>query len=581
MNDIRQALAVGKAELRKARRNSAGLLGSAILFSVFVNLLMLTGPLFMLQVYDRVLSSRSEETLVALFVLVAFLFLLMAVLDYARGRVTARIGAKLQKNLDSRIFSAMMKRAQIRKDGFDSGNALRHLDALQSFYSSPGILAMLDVPWTPLFFAAIFIFHPSLGMLALGGGGFLVLLTIINQLITFRKVRESQISSEIAHSFAAEVRAASEIVKSQGMQTAVTKRLEQKRSEALSQSMFASDWTGSFSSLIKASRLFLQSAMLGVGAFLVLKGELTAGAMIAGSILLGRALAPVEQLMGQWTMLQRARSGWQALAKILAATPEDLPKIKLPAPKALLTISAISVYPVGEKKPTLRNVSFRLEPGHALGVIGRSGSGKSTLAKAILGIQPVASGEVRLSGATLDQYAQEDLGQYIGYLPQSVTLFNGTITENIARMSLEPDTDAVIKAAEKANAHNMITRLPEGYNTYINGNNSILSGGEMQRIALARALYGDPVILILDEPNSALDTDGSNALNACVLGLKKEGKSVVIMTHRPAAITECDLLMILDNGAVTAFGPAEETMKSMLKNATDVQRSVRNRPAAE
>ncbi len=581
MNDIRQAIAIGKAELRKARRNSAGLFGAAILFSVFVNLLMLTGPLFMLQIYDRVLNSRSEETLVALFVLVACLFLLMAVLDYARGRVTARVGARLQKNLDSRVFAATMKRAQIPNDTFDSGNALRHLDALQSFYSSPGILAILDVPWTPLFFAAIFIFHPNLGWLAVGGGGYLVTLTIINQLITFRKVRESQISTEIAHSFAAEARAANEIVTSQGMQTAINKRLASKRAEALSQSMFASDWTGSFSSLIKASRLFLQSAMLGVGAFLVLKGELTAGAMIAGSILLGRALAPVEQLMGQWSMLQRARTGWNALAKILAATPEDRPKTKLPTPKALLTASAISVYPPGEKKPVLRNVSFTLEPGHAVGVIGRSGSGKSTLAKTVLGILPAASGEVRLGGATIDQYEPEDLGQHIGYLPQAVTLFNGTITENIARMSLEPDTDAVIKAAVKANAHEMITRLPEGYNTYINGNNSKLSGGEMQRIALARAVYGDPVILILDEPNSALDADGSNALSACVRSLKEEGKSVVIFTHRPTAIAECDLLLILDNGTVTAFGPAEETMKSMLKNAAEVQRSVQNRPAAE
>ena len=304
--------------------------------------------------------------------------------------------------------------------------------------------------------------------------------------------------------------------------------------------------------------MFLQSAMLGMGAFLALKGELTAGAMIAGSILLGRALAPIEQLVVQWPTLQRARTGWVAAARILASAPQEMPKTKLPRPTAMLSLSAVSVNFPGQAAPVLQNVSFRLEPGQAIGVIGPNGSGKSTLARAIVGLLPASAGDIRLGGAALGQYRPEDLGRHIGYLPQSVEFFNGTIAENIARMSLEFDPAAVIQAAIKANAHEVIARLPDGYNTCIEGSQNRLSGGERQRIALARALYGDPVILVVDEPNSALDLDGSSALNACVRRFKSDRNSVVIMTHRPAAITACDFLLVLEGGTVTACGRAEE-----------------------
>jgi PrtD family type I secretion system ABC transporter len=574
MNTFANSMASADAELRAARSGSGLVLASAVLFSIFVNLLMLISPLFMLQVYDRVLSSRSEETLVALFALVAGLFLLMALLDYARARVIARIGAQLQENLEIRVFGATMKQALHPKDKGAASNALRDLDSLQAFYSGPGFLALMDLPWTPVFLGAIFIFHPYLGWLAVAGGGFIVSLTVANQLITHRTVRESQISSERAHTFAGEARMGVEIVRSQGMFGAVVERLTLKRAVARSQSLFASDWTGSFSSLIKSGRLFLQSAMLALGAYLVLQGEMTAGAMIAGSLLLGRALAPVEQIMGQWPILQRARSGRKALANLLAMSPIVKPRTKLPVPKAALSVSGLMIIPPGGKKPTLRNVAFTLEAGKALGVIGRSGSGKSTLARALLGLWPPTAGEVRLGGATLDQYEPDDLGLHIGYLPQSLTLFSGTIAENIARMATQPDAKMVVAAAKQANAHDLILGLADGYDTVIDDNGSQLSGGQRQRIALARALYGDPVLLILDEPNSALDAEGSNALNASIQRIKAAGKSVVIMTHRPTAISECDLLMVLENGLVTALGPRDEVLKSMLKNADVVKRSV-------
>ncbi len=372
----------------------------------------------------------------------------------------------------------------------------------------------------------------------------------------------------------------SEAVSGLGMRGAMGERLSAKRADSLSQSMFASDWTGSFTALIKATRLFLQSAMLACGAYLVLKGEMSGGAMIAGSILLGRALSPIEQIMAQWSVFQRARSGWKSLNQLLAAIPEEPARTKLPFPEARIAVSGLTVVSTIGATATLRNVTFKLEPGNALGVIGRSGSGKSTLARTMLGLCPAAAGEVRLGGATLDQYDPENLGKCMGYLPQSVTLFSGTVAENIARMSTVPDSEAVVAAAKQANAHEMIMGLPDGYETYVEGTESQLSGGQRQRIALARALYGGPVFLILDEPNSALDAEGSSALNASVRALKAEGKSVVIMTHRPAAISECDMLLVLEKGIVTAFGPRDEVMKSMLRNVEDVKSTLQTARAS-
>jgi len=569
----------GFAELYAARRRGSMLLTWAFLFSIFVNLLMLTGPLYMLQVYDRVLASGSLETLAALSILVAALYLLMGVLDYARGRVMARVGARFQTALDGRLFEATLHRSASPREHVAAIAALRDLDSLQSLFVSPVLLAIFDMPWTPVFIAAIFIFHPMLGWLAVAGGIVLVAVALANHKLTGQRVRRGQAAAQIAQSFADQARSGSEIALSQGVAGHMRRRYVRMRNAALEQTIAANDWSGTFTAFTKSFRLLLQSAMLGVGAYLVIGGELTPGAMIAGSILLGRALAPIEQSMNNWPILQRARSGWQSLGNFLRHVPPRPELTDLPVPKAQLTAKAMTIVPPGQRTPTLRNVSFELGPGQALGVIGRSGSGKSTLARALSGYWPLMAGEVRLDGATLDQYSPDKLGRHLGYLPQAVSLFAGTVAENIARMEFEPSSAMVVKAAKQANAHEMILQLPEGYNTFLDGNENQLSGGQRQRIALARALYGDPVLLILDEPNSMLDAEGSDALNRTVRAIKESGRAVMLMTHRPAAIAECDLLMVIEKGVATAFGPRDEVMAQKLKNVEPLRQTLKSKVA--
>jgi len=564
----------GVSELRRARRNGTGLLLAVLLFSIFVNILMLTGPLFMLQVYDRVLASRSEETLTALVVLVAALYGLMGLLDYARGRVLARYGARFQSSLDSRVFAAEMKRSIAPKFRASPASGLRDLETMQALFTSPAMLALFDVPWTPLFIAAIFIFHPLLGWMAIAGGAFLIVVTLLNALLTRRQTAEAQLASQGAQAFAEQSRLATEIVRSQGMGSTMAGRWNTMRGRALDQTIRASDWTGLFAALTKTFRLFLQSTMLALGAYLVLRGELTAGAMIAASILLGRALAPIEQSIGQWHLVQRAMRGWKVLGDLLQSTPPDIDAMKLPKPKAHLALKGLTVVLPETKQPTLLNISFQVAPGQVLGIIGKSGSGKSTLAKTMLALLHPSTGEIRLGGATLDQYDSDDLGSFIGYLPQQVTLFNGTVAENIARMSTMPDEAKVIEAAQKANAHDMILTLPDGYKTIVQGQDSQLSGGQRQRIALARAFYNDPVLLVLDEPNSALDAEGSEALNRAVRDFKSAGRAVIIMTHRPSAIAECDRLIVMDQGRIMTDGPRDEVMNAVLRNAKTIKQTI-------
>lgn len=560
--------------MRAARRAGGSLLGSVFVFSIFVNLLMLTGPLFMLQVYDRVLGSRSEETLVALFALVAALYLLMGLLDYARGRLLARFAVRFREKLDARVFDASLRHSLMPDAKAQPAASLRQLDAVQTFFISPVMLAIFDIPWTPLFIAAIFIFHPLLGWLAVAGGGTLILVAVLNSLLTNRKTLEAQQKSVAAHGFADQTRNSGEIVRSQGMSKAMQARWHQVQNEALVQTVGASDWTGSFTALTKAFRLFLQSAMLALGAWLTLEGELTAGAMIAGSILLGRALAPIEQSVGQWALIQRAVEGWRGIGQLLQAIPEDDETTKLPIPPARLSFQGVAVVAPKTRTPILAGVSFTVEPGMVMGVIGNSGTGKSTLAKAMVGLMPAAAGEIRLGGATLDQYDPDQLGSLIGYLPQNVTLFSGTVAENIARMSVEVDEEKVFEAAKRANAHEMILALADGYKTVLHGNDNLLSGGQKQRLALARALYQDPVLLVLDEPNSALDSVGTDALNRTVREFRSSDRSVVIMTHRPQAISECDHLIVMDKGRVKANGPRDEVLKSMVQNSNQVSREI-------
>lgn len=574
---VRAEFLRGMNELRQARGESAALFWSVALFSVFVNMLMLTGPLFMMQVYDRVLGSRSEATLVALFGLVIFLFTMMGVLDFTRARVMTRVGARFQARLEGRVFSAaLMRNSQVPNDA-TAAAGLRDLEAVQRLLASPVLMAIFDAPWAPFFLIAVFIFHPMLGVLATCGGLVLVLVTVLNQRLTAQPLRNATGAGLRAERLADQLRDESEMIQALGMRGSAFRRWQAARRQALSTSVAASDRGGIFSVFTKTFRMFLQSAMLAMGAWLVLQGELSAGAMIASSILMGRALAPVEQAIGGWALVARAQEGWARLGALLSAIPEETARTALPRPPAKIDVSQLAVVPPGQTKAALRGVSFQIEPGQALGIIGPSGAGKSTLARAVTGVWHVAQGHVRLGGATLDQFDPDTLGALIGYLPQRVTLFNGTIAENIARLSQTTDPQAIVAAAQKAAAHEMILDLPEGYDTRVSQTGGQLSGGQIQRIGLARALYGDPVLLVLDEPNSNLDNDGSLALNTAIRSIKAAGGAVMIMAHRPAAIAECDMLLVLEGGLRRAFGPRDEVLKAMVQNAGEIADEVRGR----
>lgn len=566
----------GLSELRDVRRELRGILLTVGIFSLFMNALMLTGPLFMLQTYDRVLSARSESTLLALVVLMAFLFSMMGLLDWARGRLLTRMGAQFQARLDRRVFNAILKRSvsdQQIDEKTGSGQQLKDLEAINRFYASPVFASLFDAPWTPIFLAGLGYFHPWIGAFAVTGGILLALSAVLNQLMTRTSSVKAAVSGYVSDRYADQLRDEAETIRSLGMQSNAFEKWAKSRQRALELSVRSTDTGGSFSTVSRVFRLFLQSAMLGLGAWLVLRGEIAPGVMIASSILMGRALQPVETLINQWPMVQRSRRAWDNLTALLSEVPEDRPTVELPRPRARLEVQNISVMPPKGRVPTLRQLSFSIGPGEAVGVIGPSGAGKSTLARALTAVWPVSSGKIRLDGAPLDQYDPERLAEYIGYLPQRVSLFDGTIAENIARLSQTFDSARVIEAARNAAAHEMILKLPEGYNTPVHSAGTQLSGGQIQRIGLARALYGNPVLLVLDEPNSNLDNEGSLALNRAITMMKQAGNAVLIMAHRPSAIKECDKLLVLEDGSRKAWGPREQVMSDMLANVQVIRKT--------
>ena len=494
----------------------------------------------------------------------------MGILDHTRARIMARIGAKIQDRLDRRVFSAALRRLTLNPGDPSAIAAQRDLESIQRLWASPVLIAVFDIPWTPLFVAAIFVFNPMLGWLAVAGGLFLVALTLLNQKLTTVPLNRANNLNMTAERVSDLIKLEAEAVQALGMTGAAFDRWQKARATALSESIAVGDLAGRFGAVSKTFRMFLQSAMLGLGAWLVLKGEMSGGAMIAGSILMGRALQPIEQAVGQWSVVTRAQEANLRLADLLTKMPDEPQRTALPRPKAVLEAQNLSVVPPGEANAVLRMVSFKLEPGQAMGIIGPSGAGKSTLARALIGVWKPAGGKVRLDGATLDQYDPDILGSYIGYLPQRVTLFEGTIAENIARLQPNADPAMIVQAAKRAAAHDMIVKLPDGYDTRVASLGGRLSGGQIQRVGLARALFGNPVILVLDEPNSNLDNDGTLALNTAIRTTKEAGGAVLIMAHRPAAIQECDLLLVLEDGMRRAFGPRDAVLREMVKNHADI-----------
>lgn len=531
-------------------------LAACALFSAFVNLLMLTGPLFMQQVYDRVLPARSPETLAALFLLVLFLFALLALADVARTRILARCADHLQIQLDLRVFPALL--------GPPAGGPppapptlLRDIDALRRALSAPVTLAAMDLPWLPVFLGALCLLHPLFGLLALAGGAGLAAITWAAHRRIRALTRTAAAASRAADATAAQFLAQPEATAAFALGPAAARRWQAHRQAAARSEARLTDTAGLASSISRAARLLLQSAMLGLAAWLFLQGQVSAGAMSAASILMGRTLVPVETLIAGWALAERALAARARLSAFLRSNNPVPTPTALPAPAPRLSATGLTVTAPGGGKPLLRDISLSVEPGQILGIVGPSGAGKSALVRALAGLWPPVRGEVRLDGAHLGQYAPATRAAALGYLPQRPGLFDGTIAENIARLDPAPNAAAVVAAARAAGAHDLIVGLPDGYDTRLAPDGAGLSGGQIQRIALARALFGAPPLLILDEPDSALDAEGANALGQLLRRHRAAGGAAIIATHRLSLIRDCDLIVALDGGAIRATGPRD------------------------
>ena len=550
--------------IQAALSKSLRLVTWAILFGFFVNLLMLTGPLYMLQLYDRVLLSGSIETLVALSILAGLSYVLMALFDLVRQRILARAGAQLQAALERRLYDlAPSGPSHIRATCLDR-SALRSLEDVQAFLSSPALLNATDLLWAPIFIGLIFYFHPVLGSVSVIAVVSVMALSWSRQFASDRRFKGVRLKLAQSRPFGDGAFGDQEFVAGPGMRPALARRWLALRWDALNQSVEALDRTASFSALIKSYRQALQSVMLGVGGYLALKSEVTTGTIFASSILLGRGLLPAEQLMNSWPVWGRGREGWRALRQLdetyepaeITFTPED-------DAEALL-VSRADIMAPGGAAPLVRSISFHLSAGKALGVVGPTGAGKSALASALVGAWRPSSGEIRLGGNRLDRLPAERLGKIIGYLPQDIYLCPGSIAENIARMAADPDPGAVVRAARAAGAHDLIMGLPEGYQTLLDTTAAKLSAGQRQRIGLARALYGEPRLLVLDEPSSALDSAGLEAMSRAVRRFKRNGGMVVIMSQQPNAIKECDSLLVLQNGAAAEFTSRHDLLEKLM-----------------
>ena len=559
-------LAAG-CELRAALRTcSISLLGIG-LFSCISNILMLTGSYFMLEVYDRVLPSQSVSTLVALALLAGGLYIAQGVLDLVRSRMLTRIGATVEERVNERVFDVILRMpltVQTRNDGLQ---AMRDLDSVRSFMSSMGPTALFDLPWLPFYLIIIAAFHPLLGWAALVGAIILVTLTVLTERMTRAPVKVAGGLSNARHALGEAGRRNAEVLWALGMGTRMQQRWSEMTSEHATTQLRVSDIIGGLGAIAKILRMMLQSGMLALGAYLVIHQEISAGTIIAAGILTSRALAPVELAIGNWKAFLGARQGWKRLETLLAMLPALQQPLQLPAPTKSFKVESATITAPGVAKIIAVDISFALESGQALGIIGPSGSGKSSLARLLVGVWQPVRGKVRLDGAALDQWSSEQRGRHIGYLPQDVELFSGTVAQNISRFDPDADSEAILKAAKTADAHDLIVNLANGYETEICENGAALSAGQRQRVALARALYGDPFLVVLDEPNSNLDFEGEAALTEAILRVKARGGIVAIVAHRPAALGAVDLVLVLQQGRVVAFGPRDEVLSNSRRPA--------------
>lgn len=534
-------------------------------FSFFINLLQLTSPLYMLQLYDRVMVSRSESTLWLLTFLVVLLFATMALLEMVRSRVLVRVGNKIDNLLSDRIFESIFKLAN-KVPGKASSMPLNDLTQIRQFMTGNGLFAFFDTPWMPIYILVLFLFHPYFGFFAVFSGVVLAVFAVMNENTTKEKLAEANKLNRDSSVFVDASLRNAEVIHAMGMQSNIKKIWQKKYFGFLNAQMIASDNAGFWSNISKSARVLFQSLILGLGGYLAIKAELSPGMMIAGSIIMGRALAPLDLMIASWKGFSNARSAYERLNGLLVEFPKEDKPMELPAPKGELLLESVVVVPPNAKQPSLKGISLQVNRGDIVGVIGPSAAGKSSLARAILGLWPLASGKVRLDVADIAQWDKENLGQHIGYLPQDIELFEGTISENICRFS-EVDPNKVVRAAQMAGVHEMILRLPEGYDTLIGQGGATLSGGQRQRIGLARALYGDPVLVVLDEPNSNLDDSGEAALVESVKALKVKGTTVILITHRPAILQVTNKLALMQQGLLQMYGNTNEVLQKLQQQA--------------
>ena len=544
-----------------------GALIGVALFSALINVLYLTGSFYMLQVYDRVIPSRSVPTLIAISILALTLYGAQAALDFFRGRILVRLSRAFDEKFSPRVFALVTGLPLAGRAGRAGLQPMRDLDQVRSFLANGGPLGFFDLPWLPFYLAICFLFHPLIGLVAVAGVLLLIVFTIAAEAFTRKPLTEASIEGVSRFGLAEAAQRNAEVLAAMGMSRAIGTIWNETNRRHLDAQDRASDVAGALGGFSKAARMALQSAVLGVGGYLVIRGEATGGIIIAGSILSARALAPIELVLAHWKNFVAARQSWTRLSTLMATFPEPDAVLPLRAPAARLQVDALALSPPGDRRVVVKNVNFELKSGEALGVIGPSASGKSSLARALVGVWTPLRGSVRLDGATLDQWSPEALGRHIGYLPQDNLLLDGTIGQNIARFQPDADPEAIISAAEQAGVHDMIVRLPAGYETRVGEAGHALSGGQRQRIALARALYGDPFLVVLDEPNSNLDADGDEALARAITHVRQRGGVAIVIAHRPSALASVDKVLVMSNGDVTAFGPKDEIFQKMTRPA--------------
>ena len=541
----------------------SGLVGFAV-FSLAANLLMLAGPLYMLQVYDRVLTSRSVPTLVALSLFLLAAYVVQGILDVIRGRMVGRVAGVIDGRLERAVHRAVVGSQLPGQKGGE--NAVRDLDQIRAFLLSTGPISIADLPWMPVFLAICFLLHPLIGVAALAGAIVLVVVTLLTERSSRAPGRVLANEGGLRQIMAEAHRRNGEAIAAMGMGDALAARWSRVNQKYLDALEASNDVVSAYGGVSKIVRMLIQSGILGLGAYLAIQGQLSSGAMIAASIMMARGLAPIEGVIGNWRSFVGARQGSKRLNDVLAANVAATPSIvlELPPPRRQLTAENVAVAPPGSPRVIVREVNLVLDSGEALAVIGASGSGKSSLGRALIGVWPAVSGTVRVDGAALRQWRPQTLGRHIGYVPQSIELFEGTVGENIARMSSDSDSAKVLEASRISGAHEMILRLPNGYETQVGEGGVSLSAGQRQRVALARALYGDPFLVILDEPNSNLDNEGESALLEAVRSVKERGGVVVMIAHRPGLLAVCDKVVFLADGAQRAFGQRDDVLRRIL-----------------